>query len=131
MYITISTFEELYCALLLLDNEHRIQKKDDTYFNINLDEEFDITIYDNGPGEVYLEYNAKGRQLTHYHPDYREAYEDLSDVIRNPKKELERLKMDIKASKKAVYGWVAAILILIALLLVIRGCQTTLPNKLF
>ncbi len=29
-------------------------------FNINLDEEFDITIYDNGPGEVYLEYNAKG-----------------------------------------------------------------------
>lgn len=37
-------------------------------------------------------------------------------------KELERLKMDIKASKKAVYGWVAAILILIALLLVISGC---------
>jgi DNA-entry nuclease len=37
-------------------------------------------------------------------------------------KELERLKMDIKASKKAVYAWVAAILILIALLLVISGC---------
>ncbi|MGN0396007.1 MAG: hypothetical protein ACI4EF_11640 [Coprococcus sp.] len=114
----ISTYEELYSALLSLDNKHIMYKKDDACFCIKLDEEYDITIYNNRDGEVYLEYNAKGKQLTHYHPDYKEAYEDLADVIRNPEKELERLKKDAEASKKATYGWGATILILIALLLV-------------
>lgn len=115
---TILTYEELYSALLSLDNKHIMQKKDDACFRIKLDEEYDITIYNNRDGEVYFEYNAKGKQLTHYHPDYQEAYEDLADVIRNPEKELERLKKDTEAGKKAAYGWVATILILIALLLV-------------
>lgn len=100
---TISTYEQLYCALLSLDNEHRMYKMDDEIFRIKLDEEYDITIYDNWDGEVYLEYNAKGKQLTHYHPDYQEAYEDLAVVIWNPGKELERLIKGVETSKKVSY----------------------------
>lgn len=58
-------------------------------------DELGIAIYDNGPGEVYLGYNAKG---------------------------IRTIKNGYKGKQKAVYAWVAAILILIALLLVISGC---------
>ena len=111
---TISTYEELYCALLSLDNEQRMYRKDDKCFCIRLDEEYDITVYDSRDGEVYLEYNAKGKQLTHYHPDYQEAYEDLADVLWNTEKELERLKKGVKTSRKA-FRCTVVILILMVL----------------
>lgn len=95
----ISTYDELYQALLVLDNDHRIQIYDE-FFLIRLDDQYDITVYNNGRDEVYLEYNQKGKQLTHYHPDYQEAYEDLADAVRNPQKILEQLKSDAEASRK-------------------------------
>lgn len=115
---TITTYEELYCALFSLDRGHRIYKTDDTCFHIKLDEEYDIAVYENRDGEVYLEYNVKGEQLTHYHPDYQEAYEDLAEVVTNPEKELERLKKDTEASKRAFYIGMASLLVLFVILFV-------------
>lgn len=113
---TLSTYEELYSALLSLDNENIMHKKDEECFSIKLDEEYDITVYDNMVGEVYLEYNAKGKQLTHYHPDYQDAYEALAEVIRNKVKELERLKKVAKASQKADRCMVVILIIIVLLL---------------
>lgn len=113
---TVSTYAELYHALLPLDNEHKMHMTDDTSFSIRLDEVYDITVYDNRDGEVYLEYNANGKQLTHYHPDYQEAYEDLTGVLRNTKEETESLKRSEEAARK-VYRDTIMVSILIILLL--------------
>ncbi len=114
----ISTYEELYEALLLLDSGHRMYRTHDECFCIKLDEQYNITIYNNRDGEVYLEYNANGKQLTHWHPDYWEAYEDLACAVNAPKETLEQLKRDTEESKKAAYKFTATVLISIVFLLV-------------
>lgn len=96
----ISTYEELYQTLLSLDSENRMYQKSNEIFCIKLDELYDITVYNNRVGEVYLEFNLKGRQLTHYHPDYQEAYEDLKNVLSEPEKELECLNRNVEHSRK-------------------------------
>lgn len=117
---TILTYEELYRELFSRDKEHRMYKKDNTCFCIRLDEEYDITVFDNGRGEVYLEYNEKGKQLTHYHPDYQEAYEDLIDVIQNTEIELERLKRNAETSRKACRVAIIIVMLIILFCGVIR-----------
>lgn len=116
----ISTYDELYQALLVLDKDNRIHVYDEV-FRIELDDQYDITVYNNGRDEVYLEYNQKGKQLTHYHPDYREAYEDLADAVRNPQKILEQLKSDIEASRKNTNRGIIIYLGFLALLFVLVG----------
>lgn len=96
----ISTYEELYQTLLSLDSENRMYQKSNEIFCIKLDELYDITVYNNRDGEVYLEFNLKGRQLTHYHPDYQEAYEDLKNILSEPEKELECLNRNAEYSRK-------------------------------
>lgn len=96
----ISTYGELYQTLLSSDDKNIMYQLEDNIFHIRLDELYDITVYNSRDGEVYLEYNLKGKQLTHYHPDYQEAYEDLKNVLSEPEKELECLKKDAESSRK-------------------------------
>lgn len=123
---TILTYEELYHELFCLDIEHRMQRKDNTCFGIRLDEEYDITVYDNRCGEVYLEYNVNGKQITHYHPDYQEAYEDLADVLQNAEKEMESLKNDMTTSRRfteIVVILVVLFLLVVGLFFIFRGVE--------
>lgn len=114
----ISTYEELYQTLLSLDSENRMYQKSNEIFCIKLDELYDITVYNNRVGEVYLEFNLKGRQLTHYHPDYQEAYEDLKNVLSEPEKELECLNRNVEHSRKLTYKCTVAMLAAIVFTLV-------------
>lgn len=114
----ISTYEELYQTLLSLDSENRMYQKSNEIFCIRLDELYDVTVYNNRDGEVYLEFNLKGRQLTHYHPDYQEAYEDLKNVLSEPEKELECLNRNVEYSRKLTYKCTVAMLAAIVFTLV-------------
>lgn len=117
----ISTYEELYQTLLSLDSENRMYQKSNGIFCIRLDELYDVTVYNNRDGEVYLEFNLKGRQLTHYHPDYQEAYEDLKNVLSEPEKELECLNRNVEHSRKLTCMCTVAMLAAIVFLLVCYG----------
>ncbi len=106
----ITNYEQLYKELHSLDKDNRIYQMYDEYFCIRLEEGYDIVVYNNRPGEVYVEYRAEGEQLTHYHPDYQEAYEDLKEVLENPDKELCEIKNILEESRKntrtCIWGFV-------------------------
>ncbi len=106
----ISSYEELYNELTTLDKDNRMYQVYDEYFCIRLEEGYDIAVYNNMPGEVYVAYMAEGEQLTHYHPDYQEAYEDLKEVLENPDKELCEIKNNLEKSRKntrtCIWGFV-------------------------
>lgn len=115
---TIQTYESLYEELLSLDSEHRMQQVEKDIFCIKLEEGYVITVHDDSPrGEVYLAYTVEGKPLTHYHPDYQEAYADLAQVFKNPKGEVERLKqVEAKANKSSNKYERICILLAVALL---------------
>ena len=102
----ISSYEELYNELTTLDKDNRMYQMYDEYFCIRLEEGYDIAVYNNMPGEVYVAYMAEGEQLTHYHPDYQEAYEDLKEVLENPDKELCEIKNNLEKSRICIWGFV-------------------------
>lgn len=113
----ILTCEELYQNLICLDKERRMYRENAEGFGINLNGLYDIFVYDND-GEVYLEYRKNGKQATHYHPDYQEAYEDLAEVLANPHKVLEELEKNRKSVNRrtAVVLIIGTLLLLAALL---------------
>lgn len=98
----ITSYEELYNELHSLDKDNRMYKMYDEYFSIRLAEGYDITVFNNGRDEVYVAYMAKGQQLTHYHPDYIEAYADLKEVLENSDKELYEIKNSRGKQKKYI-----------------------------
>lgn len=101
----ITSYEELYKEMCLLDQDNRVCKMHDEYFCIRLAEGYDITVYNNGPDEAYIAYMAKGQQLTHYHPDYQEAYTDLKEILDNPDEELCTIKKNQEISRW-IWGFV-------------------------
>ena len=54
----ITNYEQLYKELHSLDKDNRIYQMYDEYFCIRLEEGYDIAVYNNMPGEVYVEYRA-------------------------------------------------------------------------
>ncbi len=117
----ITTYEELYNELRSLDKDNRMYKMYDEYFSIRLTEGYDITVYNNGRDEVYVAYMAKGQQLTHYHPDYSEAYADLKEVLENPDKELCEIKKNQEESRRNTSRWIWGFVIFMGVLALLAG----------
>lgn len=117
----IASYEELSKELHSLDKNNRMYRMNDEYFCIRLAEGYDITVYNNGRDEVYVAYMAKGQQLTHYHPDYREAYADLKEVLENPDKELCEIKKNQEESRKNISGCILGYVIFIGVLAILAS----------
>lgn len=112
----ITSYEELFKELHSLDKDSRMYRMNDEYFCIKLAEGYDITVYNNGRDEAYVAYMAKGQQLTHYHPHYREAYADLKEVLENPDKELWEIKKNQEDSRKNTSRWIWGLVIFMGVL---------------
>ena len=118
--LPVRTYAELYHKLVCLDNEHRMYPLDAGSFEIRLNHQYSISVYDN-EREVYLEYNKNGKQMTHYHPEYQEAYDDLADVLADPHKALKELEMVTEIRRKNTVRWTAAAALISFVLLLISG----------
>lgn len=107
----ISDFEELYRALKSHDKEEVMFPTYDVAFTIRLDKDagVDVNVYDK-KDEVYLEIVLAGRQLTHWHPNYQEAYDDLVGFVANPAEAAEKLKLEAERSRKKSDGCLAFVL---------------------
>lgn len=116
---SIETFDELYEKICCYDRENRITRKDENTITVRLEEEFQIQVYDNTK-EAYLEISQKDAQYTHFHPDYREAYEYLREVLEEPDAVVEEMKGAKEKSGEAMRtAMICFALFLIGMLLLV------------
>lgn len=109
---TIETFEELYQMLREHDSENRITRPREDTIIVKLTEEYHFNVYDN-TWEVYLELASKDGQYYHFHPDYREAYDHILDVLEQPEAVAEETE---EALEKAKEGMACAVISLVLFL---------------
>lgn len=74
-------FINIYHKLKENDPENRVSLFDKV-ISLKVTENYEIKVYDNNK-EAYVEFVCNGRQLTHDHPDFEEAYDYLSEVLNN------------------------------------------------
>lgn len=103
---SLTTYEELYGELKEYDRENAMFRVSEDAFTVRLDKRLEMNVYDNN-GEVYLEITLDGRQMTHWHPNYQEAYEDLREYVENPVEMLEKLKREMESVKEKTRGCMA------------------------
>lgn len=96
----IETFDELYRKLREHDRENKIARPQENTLVVQLVDDYQINIYDN-TREVYLEFASKDGQYNHFHPDYREAYDYVLEVLEQPDAIVEEIKGAVKKAKES------------------------------
>lgn len=124
---SITTYEELYRKLQEHDTEQVMLRVTGDVFTISLDKHLEINVYDNN-GEVYLEIALDGKQMTHWHPDYQEAYNELHKYVEKPAETLEELKREMESYKEKASGCMMFYLLWLVFLFVILFVLTELKE---
>jgi len=74
------SFQEVYQLLKQQDVDNRLSLVNDRTMELRIDEKYKITASDN-LRETYMQIVLNDKQLTHWHPDYEETYQDFLDYM--------------------------------------------------